>query len=91
MGSTDNEAAGRYELEADGHVAAVLMYRDRQGRRVLVHTEVDPAFEGRGLGTTIVRETLDDVRRRGLKIVPLCPFVREYLERHPEDADLVAA
>jgi uncharacterized protein len=86
----DNPQASRYELWLGATRAGVIKYRSRPGAVLLVHTEVDPAFEGRGLGAKLVAGALDDVRRRGLRIVPLCPFVRSYLERHPEDADLIA-
>jgi predicted GNAT family acetyltransferase len=56
---------------------------------VLVHTEVAPSAEGAGVGSRLVRGALDDVRARGLRVAPLCPFVREYIRRHPEYADLV--
>ena len=56
----------------------------------LVHTEIDPAFEGQGLGERLVAGALEDLRARGLKLVPQCPFVRAYLRRHPDQADLVA-
>lgn len=55
---------------------------------VLIHTEVDPAFEGRGLATKLIAGAIQDIRARGLKLVPVCPFVRAYLRRHPEDRDL---
>ena len=57
---------------------------------VLVHTEVAPAVEGRGVGSRLVSAALDDIRARGLRLVPICPFVRAYLGRHPEYADLLA-
>jgi uncharacterized protein len=57
---------------------------------VLIHTEVEPAFEGQGLGARLVAGALEDLRARGLKLVPQCPFVRAYLRRHPDQADLVA-
>jgi uncharacterized protein len=56
---------------------------------VLIHTDIDPAFEGHGLGSRIVAGALDDIRARGLSVVPSCSFVRSYLRRHPEYADLV--
>lgn len=56
---------------------------------MLVHTDIDPGYEGRGLGSKLVAGALDDLRRRGLGVVPLCPFVAAYLRRHPEQADLV--
>jgi uncharacterized protein len=57
---------------------------------LLVHTEVAPAFEGQRLGERLVTGALADLRARGLKLVPLFPFVRSYLRRHPDQADLVA-
>jgi predicted GNAT family acetyltransferase len=56
---------------------------------VLVHTEVEPRAEGTGLGSQLVTEALDDIRARGLRVVPLCPFVAAYIRRHPDYADLV--
>lgn len=56
---------------------------------MLVHTDVDPAFEGRGLGSRLIGGALADIRARGLLFVPLCPFVAAYVRRHPEYADLV--
>ena len=54
-----------------------------------MHTEIDPAFEGKGLGSALARGALDAERTRGEPIVPLCPFIRQYIDRHPEYADLV--
>jgi len=82
----DNERELRYELTRDGEVLGFILYRRRPGEVVLVHTDVDPAYEGQGLGSFLVQGALDDLRGRGLGVVPLCPFVREYLRRHPEQA-----
>jgi hypothetical protein len=60
------------------------------GLITLIHTEVDPAFEGKGIAGRLVAGALDDIRRRGLLVTPICRFVRSYLRRHPEYADLVA-
>ncbi len=79
----------RYELRVGGGVAGFIAYRREPGAVVLVHTEVDRAYEGRGLGSRLVKGALDDVRARGLGVAPLCPFVALYLRRHPEEADLV--
>jgi predicted GNAT family acetyltransferase len=57
---------------------------------VFPHTEVEPAFEGRGIASRLARRALDDARQRGLQVVPACSFFRVYLRRHPEDADLIA-
>ena len=62
----------------------------RSGRRIaLSHTEVPEAFEGRGVGSRLARAALDHARAERLRVLPYCPFVRAYLERHPEYADLV--
>ena len=85
----DNPEAGRYELVLDGGVAGELVYRQRPGARVFLHTEISDEFEGRGFGARLVESALDDVRAHGLKLVPVCPFVSDYLRRHPTYADLV--
>jgi uncharacterized protein len=87
----DNPELQRFEARVDGVVAGEIVYREgADGRLVLLHTEVDEGLEGHGVGGRLVAGALEDVRRRGLTIVPLCPFVRAYLARHPEYADLVA-
>ena len=64
-------------------------YRLRSGRISFTHTEVGDAHEGQGVGSTLVAGALDDVRRRGLEMLPFCPFVNSYVKRHPEYTDLV--
>ena len=87
----DNEQRHRYEASLDaGVVAGYAEYRDRGGVRVFTHTEVDDAFEGRGVGSTLARAALDDVRARGLPVRILCPFLTSFIEKHPEYADLQA-
>lgn len=85
----DNPAELRYELWVDGALAGFIAYRREPGVVVLVHTDIDPAYEGKGFGTQLVAGALDDLRRRGLALVPLCPFVAAYLRRHPDQANLV--
>jgi len=85
----NNQERTRYEIVVDGVVAGFLQYTMRGGRLILVHTEVDDAFEGRGLASQLVRGALDDARRRNLQVVPICPFVESYIERHPDDDELV--
>lgn len=85
----DNAAEHRYELTVDGQTA-IAAYTDKDGVRVFTHTLVPPELEGHGVGTRLVAGALADVRARGLKIVPQCPFVAAYVERHPETRDLVA-
>jgi predicted GNAT family acetyltransferase len=87
----DNPAELRYEALAGGEVIGEIRYRTEPGLVVLVHTEVEPANEGAGVGTSLVEQALDDIRSRGLHVVPLCPFVADYIRAHPEYADLVEA
>jgi predicted GNAT family acetyltransferase len=87
---TDRPNELRYEIEVDGEVAGFLLYRREPGVLELVHTDVDPRWEGKGVGATLVQGALDDLRARGLKMRPTCPFVRAYIRRHPEYQDLVA-
>ena len=86
----DNPQASRYKLWLGTTRAGLIQYRARPGTILLVHTQIDPAFAGQGLGERLVAGALADLRARGLKLVPLCPFVRAYLRRHPDQADLVA-
>ena len=85
----DNEAAHRYELLVGEEHVGELIYRARDSVVTLIHTEVAPQYEGHGLGEQLVAFALDDIRARGLRIVPLCPFVAAYLRRHTEYEDLV--
>jgi hypothetical protein len=84
----DNPAHHRFELDADGGTA-LMYYRLEPGVISLVHTEVPPALEGKGIGSALVRGVLDLVRGRGLKVVAKCPFVAAYMGRHPEYNDLL--
>jgi predicted GNAT family acetyltransferase len=84
-GVADNAEGSRFELRADGWLAE-LAYRVRGDRLVLVHTGVPPELEGRGIGGRLVTAALDRAAREGLVVVPLCPFARSWLERHPEAA-----
>jgi uncharacterized protein len=86
----DNPEAGRYELVDGDRVVGVATYERRGDTWVFTHTEVDPDEGESGLGSTLVRRALEDVRARGGRVVPQCPFVRGWIERHPEYADLVA-
>jgi predicted GNAT family acetyltransferase len=85
----DNPEDLRYELVVDGEVVGEILYRRYPDRIVLVHTEISPSLEGQGLAGRLVHDALDDIRTRGLRVVPICPFVRGYLRRHPEYEDLV--
>lgn len=84
-------AAGRdrYEITLDGQQAGFTAYVDRDGRRIFHHTEIGEDFGGRGLAGKLVGHALADTREAGLRIVPVCPFVKKYLERHDEFDDIV--
>lgn len=79
----------RYVLELDGELAGMAVYQIRGGRNYFVHTEVHPGHEGEGLGSALARDAMDDVRARGEKVVPLCPFITSWLHRHPDYQDLI--
>jgi predicted GNAT family acetyltransferase len=71
----------RFEIWLDGARAGVADYQDADGVRTFLHTKIDPAFEGRGLATELIRVALEQTRASGLEIVPVCPFVKAYLAR----------
>jgi predicted GNAT family acetyltransferase len=83
--------ARRFEIVVDREAAGYTRFYDRDGVRTFVHTEIDDAHEGQGLGGRLVREALDQTRASGLQVNPECPFVRAFIDGHPEYADLVAA
>lgn len=85
----DNTARQRFELDAEGHVA-FSEYKRSDGVLTVMHTEVPPALNGKGIGSRLVRGLLDLARAEGVKVRPLCPFVRSYILKHPEYADLLA-
>ena len=84
MEVTDHPAQSRYEIRVDGELAGWSEYDDYPDRRVVTHTVVEPAYEGHGVGSALVRGLLEDLRQRNLRLVASCPFVKSYLERHPE-------
>ncbi len=86
---SDNPADERYEARLDGTVAGFAAYRHDGPTVVFTHTEVDNTHGGRGVGSELVGRALDDVRERGLRVRPLCPFVRSYIGRHPAYRELV--
>lgn len=87
---TDNPDLNRFEITADGELAGYAEYVLGDGRIELTHTVVDDAFEGKGIGGTLVKSVLNEARERELKVTPTCEFVKSYIERHPDYADLVA-
>lgn len=88
---TDVPDRERFEARDEtGAPAGVVTYQLTGNIIAYTHTEVDPAFEGRGVGSTLARAVLDDARARGRTVVPICPFLSRWLEKHPEYHDIVA-
>lgn len=88
---TDHPEENRYEAHdgPGGDLLGFAAYIHAQGDLIVFsHTEVFPANEGRGVGSALARAALDDVRSRGLKVMPLCPFIKAWMGRHPDYADL---
>ena len=86
-----NDEKGRqFHAEVDGHRAHLDYLKHKDGTLDLIHTEVDPALRGRGVGEAVVRHALDEARSRGVKVIATCPFVKKFIERHPDYQDLVA-
>ena len=85
----DVPEADRFEIRDGERVLGVAAYERRGDTIVFTHTEVDPDAGQSGLGSTLVRTALDEVRSRGGKVIPLCPSVRGWIDRHAEYADLV--
>jgi predicted GNAT family acetyltransferase len=85
----DNPAGQRYEARLGDRTVGFSEYRRVGDRMIFHHTEVDPAVEGRGVGSRLAQGALDDVRLRGLRITVKCPFITAWLERHPGYEDLL--
>jgi uncharacterized protein len=84
----DNRNARQYELPV-GDELAVSVYQLQGDTITFTHTEVPESAEGKGIGGALVRFALDDVRKRSLRVVPLCPFVTTWIKRHPDYHDLL--
>jgi uncharacterized protein len=85
----DNPAASQYELRVNGALVGFVEYRRRGEEISLIHTEVEPAFQGAHLATHLARFSLDDARKRGLAVLPFCPYITSWIKKHPEYTDLV--
>jgi uncharacterized protein len=86
---SNNPEEHRYEVRADGDLAGYTVYRERPGLIVFVHTEIAPRFEGHGLASQLIRTALEDAKDRELQVLPFCPFVNGYIDRHREYVELV--
>jgi predicted GNAT family acetyltransferase len=86
----NNVEQQQYELHLDGVRVSLASYRERDGVTVIPHTETLPAYGGRGLAGRLVAFALDDLRSRGRKVEPACPFVADFLRKHPSYQDLLA-
>ena len=86
---TNNAERNRYEARLGDKLAGYSSYDVQPDRVVFVHTVVRPEYEGKGIGSRLAKFAIDDVRDRGLRIKPLCPFIRAYLQRHPEYNEIV--
>ena len=78
----------RFTIAVDGTEAGFVQFTEHDGRRVFFHTEVDDAFSGQGLASVLVRRALARTSEDGLRVVPVCPYVKRWLEKHPDHADL---
>lgn len=85
----DNQAESRFEVRTEGELAE-LVYHKNGNRLVLVHTEVPESLGGRGIAGQLVKAALDTAAAGGMTVVPLCPYARAWLERHPDEAARVA-
>lgn len=84
-----NEKEHRFELNLDG-VRSMLTYRRYPDRIILDHTEVPQAQEGHGLAAKLTGAALEFARQNHLKVVPMCPYVADFLKKHPEQQDLLS-
>jgi predicted GNAT family acetyltransferase len=87
---TDNPEARRYELWEGETLAGFIEYRLRDDVIAMMHTEIQPELQAKGLGTRLVADALADTRARGRTVKPHCPFIAAYIREHPEYEDLVA-
>lgn len=79
----------RYEALVDGEVAGFAEYMNAGSLTVFTHTEVHSAYEGKGVGGALARFGMDDMRAKQRQVLPLCPFIKGWIDRHPDYADLL--
>lgn len=85
----DGPTKGRYVIRIDGHEAEMTYSKAGEKRIIIDHTGVPDALRGLGLGPLLVKRGVEDARKEGKKIIPLCPFAKGYIERHPEMQDVL--
>ena len=85
----DNPEKHRFEVDLGDGTLAIAEYNLFPGKIVFTHTEVPAAHEGEGIGSALIRFALAAARERGLRVVPICPFVAAYIRKHAEEQDLV--
>ena len=86
---TVDKESDKFTISVDGKAVGLTAYADHENQRVFPHTEVDDAYEGRGLATIVIGEALAQTKAEGLRIVPMCPTVAAFVEKHSEYADIV--
>jgi uncharacterized protein len=85
----DNPERHRFEIDLGGGSFAIAEYTLPAGKIMFTHTEVPPAFEGKGIGTLLIRAGLASARDRNLQVIPICPFFAAYIRKHAEEQDLL--
>ena len=85
----DDPRASRFELRVNGVLAGYVTYRDGRSGRAFEHTVITTEYQGMGLASQLIRYALDEARATGLNVLPFCPFVRSFIQRHPAYVDLV--
>ena len=85
----DNKELRRFETQVDGH-QAIIAYSVMPNILMLNHTEVDKALEGRGVASEMAEKVLLEIELRGLKVIPVCPFIKKYINKHPEWNSIIA-
>jgi predicted GNAT family acetyltransferase len=85
----DNPERHRFEADLGDGSFAIAEYTLRAGKIVFTHTEVPPAHEGKGIGSALIRYALAEARKRGLKVIPICPFFAAHMQKHAEVQDLL--
>lgn len=80
----DNEEKKQYEFHVGEYIPKIEYIKTATGEIYLTHTEVPVALEGQGIGSQLIKKALVDIEEKGLRLVPLCPFVAGYIQKHPE-------